>query len=73
MIDLVVGVDGGGSKTRLILADSDGNHLADVTGPGSAMAPGRADHCAGVIGDLVRQALSEASMLDDRVKLLVAG
>src|SRR5512141_496717 len=73
MIDLVVGVDGGGSKTRVILSDTEGNQLADVTGAGSAMAPGRADHCAEVIGGLVRQALNEASMLDDKVKLLVAG
>jgi glucosamine kinase len=73
MIDLVVGADGGGSKTRVILSDTEGNQLADVTGAGSAMAPGRADHCAEVIGGLVRQALNEASMLDDRVKLLVAG
>ena len=73
MIDLVVGVDGGGSKTRLILSDTEGNQLADVTGAGSAMAPGRADHCAEVIGGLVRQALNEASMLDDKVRMLVAG
>ncbi|MEP6507452.1 MAG: BadF/BadG/BcrA/BcrD ATPase family protein [Gemmatimonadales bacterium] len=73
MIDLVAGVDGGGSKTRLILAATDGNQLADVTGAGSAMAPGRADHCAEIIGGLLRRALDEASMLDDKVKLLVAG
>jgi glucosamine kinase len=73
MIDLVVGVDGGGSKTRVILSDTEGKHLADVTGAGSAMAPGRADHSAEVIGGLVSQALHEASVLDDKVKLLVAG
>lgn len=73
MIDLVAGVDGGGSKTRLILADTDGHQLADVTGAGSAMAPGRADQSAEIIGGLLRRALNEASMLDDKVKLLVAG
>ena len=72
MIDLVVGVDGGGSKTRVILADAEGNHLADVTGGGSAMAPGRADHCADVIGELVRQAVQTAEV-GERLKVLVAG
>src|SRR5512143_3890881 len=72
MIDLVVGVDGGGSKTRVILADAEGNHLADVTGGGSAMAPGRADHCADVIGELVRQAVQTAEV-GQHLKVLVAG
>lgn len=73
MTDIVAGVDGGGSKTRLILADVAGNHIADVTGPGSAMAPGRADQSAGVIGDLVRQALTEAGREGVRPKVMVAG
>ena len=73
MTDLVVGVDGGGSKTRLIVADASGAHIADVTGPGSAMAPGRADHSAGVIGDLLRQALSEAGIEGAKPRALVAG
>jgi len=73
MTDLVVGVDGGGSKTRVILADASGAPLADVTGPGSAMAPGRGDHSAGVIGDLVRQALQQANIEGQRPRALVAG
>ena len=73
MIDLVAGVDGGGSKTRVILADGEGNHLADVVGAGSAMAPGRADHCAEVISGLVNQALAEASMEGQKLRTLVVG
>jgi glucosamine kinase len=73
MIDLVAGVDGGGSKTRLILADIDGNHLADVTGAGSAMAPGRADQCAEVVSRLLTQALSEAGAEGQHLKVLVGG
>src|SRR5689334_12037871 len=73
MTDFVAGVDGGGSKTRVILADLDGNHLADVTGAGSAMAPGRGDHSAQVIGDLIRQAMSQASIEDARPRTIVAG
>ncbi|HMA20545.1 MAG TPA: BadF/BadG/BcrA/BcrD ATPase family protein [Gemmatimonadaceae bacterium] len=73
MIDLVAGIDGGGSKTRVILSDADGNQLADVTGAGSAMAPGRADHCAEVIGGLLRQAVHEAEVGERRIKAIVAG
>src|SRR5215203_667931 len=73
MTDLVVGVDRGGSKTRVILADSTGAELADVTGPGSAMAPGRGDHSAGVIAELVRQALDQANIVDRKPRALVAG
>lgn len=73
MTDFFAGVDGGGSKTRVIIADALGNHLADVTGAGSAMAPGRGDQSAQIIGDLVRQAASEAGMTGGTLRALVAG
>lgn len=73
MTDVVVGVDGGGSKTRVIVADLEGNELADVIGAGSAMAPGRADHCAEVIGGIVRQALENAGLAGARPVALLAG
>jgi glucosamine kinase len=73
MTDFVAGVDGGGSKTRVILADRDGNHLADVVGGGSAMAPGRGDHAADVIANLVRMAMNEAGINEGRPRVLVAG
>ena len=73
MIDLVAGVDGGGSKTRVILADIEGNQLADVTGAGSAMAPGKADHSAEVIGGLLKSALDNAEIGNRRLKSLVVG
>lgn len=73
MIDLVAGVDGGGTKTRVILSDGEGNQLADVTGAGSAMAPGRADHSSEVIGSLIRQALADAGLDEQKLKALVAG
>ena len=73
MTDFVAGVDGGGSKTRVILADMTGNTLADVTGAGSAMRPGAGDHSAEVIGDLVRRAMSEAGIEDERPRVLLAG
>ena len=73
MTDFVAGIDGGGSKTRVILADIDGNHLADVVGGGSAMAPGRGDHSAEVIANLVRMAMNEAGINEGRPRILVAG
>ena len=73
MIDLVAGADGGGTKTRVILSDGDGNQLADVTGAGSAMVPGRADHSSEVIGALIRQALTEAGLDEQKLKVLIAG
>lgn len=73
MTDLVAGVDGGGSKTRLILADASGTHIADVVGPGSAMAPGRGDHSAGVVADLVAQAFAEAGLERTMLRALVVG
>jgi glucosamine kinase len=73
MTDFVAGVDGGGSKTRVILADMNGTDLADVVGPGSAMKPGGGDHSAKVIGDLIRQAMRDAAIEDARARVLVAG
>lgn len=74
MTDLVVaGVDGGGSKTRVIIADADGNELADVTGAGSAMAPGREDKSSQTIGALVKQALAQAGLDEVVPKVIVAG
>ena len=73
MTDFVAGIDGGGSKTRVILADIEGNHLADVVGGGSAMAPGRGDHSAEVIASLVRMAMNEAGINEGRPRILVAG
>ena len=73
MTDLVAGVDGGGSKTRVILADMNGNTLADVTGAGSAMRPGGGDHSSGIIAELVRQGMNEAGINAGRPRTIVAG
>jgi len=73
MTDFVVGVDGGGSKTRVIVADESGRQLSEIVGTGSATGPGHADHSAGVIGDLVRRAVAEAGLGETRARVLVAG
>ncbi len=55
---LIVGVDGGGSKTKVIVADEQGRELGSATGGGSAARPGQAAQAAGVIAETVREALA---------------
>ena len=62
MSAIVVGVDGGGSKTRAVVADERGTEIVHVDGPGSAVRPGQAEHSADVIAATVRDALAAASM-----------
>jgi glucosamine kinase len=57
--DIVIGVDGGGSKTRVMVGTADGEVLTTLDGPKSAVAPGKAAHSADVIADLVTRALAE--------------
>lgn len=72
MTQLVVGVDGGGSKTHVIVADGRGKELATLTGEASALRPGESLRSAEVIGALVRDALSLAER-DERPRTLVVG
>lgn len=72
MAQIVVGVDGGGSKTQVIVANAKGKELASLTGEGSAVRPGEALSSAEVIGALVRDALAAAEV-EDRATTLVAG
>ena len=49
---VVVGVDGGGSSTRVYVADERAQVLFKTTGEGSAVTPGAESDSADVIGDL---------------------
>ena len=62
MTNIVVGVDGGASKTHVIVADGTGAELATVTGVASAVRPGEAEHSAEVIARLVGEALAACDM-----------
>lgn len=73
MKELVAGVDGGGSKTRLILATETGEELASVEGGRSAMRPGEAETSGAVIADLMREALSRAAIIGDVPTILYGG
>jgi glucosamine kinase len=59
MSEIVIGVDGGGSKTRVLVGTAEGEVLATVDGPKSAVSPGQAARSADVIADLVTRALGE--------------
>ncbi len=62
MITIVAGVDGGGTKTRVVIADETGKTLADVEGPASAVRPGHVDQSAAAIAATVRHALEDAEL-----------
>jgi glucosamine kinase len=73
MQTLVVGIDGGGTKTRALLADDRGEPIAEAVGPGSAVKPGEADRSASIIADVVRDALEQVEEDVGRPRVLCAG
>jgi glucosamine kinase len=73
MQSLVVGIDGGGSKTRAILADDRGEKIAEAIGAGSAVKPKEAERSAGVIAGVARDVLEEADRSGQRLKVLCVG
>jgi len=70
---IVVGVDGGGSKTKVIVADETGTQLGEVVGPASAVRPGAAEHSADVIAATVRDALASCEMTHVVPRVLCVG
>jgi len=57
MIDYLIGVDGGGTKTRVRLARPDGSALAEAAGGPSALRHG-VEHAWSVVNGAVRQAFA---------------
>lgn len=70
---IVVGVDGGGSKTRVRVADATGAELITVEGPPSAIDPRHIEHSVDVIARMVVDALSAAGMSDVRPSVACIG
>jgi len=70
---VVVGVDGGGSSTRVHVADERGRVLFKATGEGSAVTPGAEADAAEVIGTLVTNAVIDAEMGHLMPRALVVG
>ncbi len=73
MTSIVVGVDGGGSKTRVIVADEHGTQLGSSEGAGSAVRPGEAERSGELIASLVRDALASCQMTHVSPKVLCVG
>jgi glucosamine kinase len=73
MTFIVIGVDGGGSKTRAIVADEHGTQLGEVVGPASGVKPGKAEASAEVIAATVRDALASCEMTHVVPKVVYVG
>lgn len=75
MIDtnIVVGVDAGGSKTRVIVANANAEVLTEVVGTGAAIVPGNADYSADLIAAIVRTALESAEVSETTPSVLYVG
>lgn len=70
---IIIGVDGGGTKTRVIVADAKGKSLARVEGPGSALRQGHEGDAAEVIAATIEQALQKANRAEVRPSVVVVG
>lgn len=73
MSTLVVGVDGGGSKTTVVVAGARGADLATANGGPSAVRPGQVTKSADTIELLVKEALAAAGKQDERPSALCIG
>src|SRR5215208_2645078 len=73
MTFIVIGVDGGGSRTHAIVADDQGRTIAETVGPGSAVRPGQAEASATVISEVVRDALASCEMTHVTPRALCVG
>jgi len=70
---VVVGVDGGGTSTRVYVADERARVLFKTTGDRSAVQPGAEADSADVIGTLVKTAVIDAEMGHLMPRALVVG
>ena len=70
---LVVGVDGGGSRTRVLLADANGTVLARTEGAATALKPGHESDAADIIKALIADVLSMADRSETRPAVCVVG
>jgi glucosamine kinase len=73
MTFIVVGIDGGASKTHAIVADGQGKTLGETVGPASAVRPGRAELSADVIANTVGEALQACGLSGTAPRALAIG
>lgn len=62
MTAIVVGIDGGGSRTRAMIADETGKEIVTVEGGPSAVRPGQAEASADAIAATIKDALASCDM-----------
>lgn len=70
---IFIGVDGGGTQTRVLIADENGRELATASGGPGVVRPGAAPQAAKVIVQCVREALSAIGGRPGTVRALVVG
>jgi glucosamine kinase len=70
---VIVGVDGGGTKTRVIVADMKGKTLARAEGTGSAVRQGHEDEAAETIAQTIDVAMQKANRDGARISVCVVG
>ncbi|MDQ3389505.1 MAG: hypothetical protein M3483_08380, partial [Gemmatimonadota bacterium] len=68
----IAGVDGGGTRTTLVITDAEGRELVRREGPAGLVDPRDPVASAHVVADLVREAMREAG-LDAAPAALCAG
>jgi len=73
MMRLVIGVDGGGSRTRVLVCDDTAQELVHVEGVGSAVQPGQAERSAAIIAAAVQDALEQVPDDDAAPRILCVG
>jgi glucosamine kinase len=73
MHSIVIGIDGGGTKTRALLADESGKPLAEAIGAGSAVRPQDIERSAGIIAGVVRDVLENGAQQDVRPRVISVG
>jgi len=70
---IIAGVDGGGTKTKVTVADAQGQELGSATGAGSAARPGQTTHAAEVIAQTLAEALAACERPGEVPRVLCAG
>ena len=73
MMGFVIGVDAGGSRTRVTVAHSDGETIATSEREGAAVRPGEIDRSASIIASAVRDALTTVHPTFGAPRALCAG
>jgi glucosamine kinase len=73
MIGLVIGVDAGGSRTRVAIADANGETIATSEREGGAVRPGEIERSASIIAAAVRDALITLDPMLGTPRALCAG